>query len=174
MGSETTAAATGEVGKIRRDPMAMLPFCGYHMADYFNHWLQFGRSLQNPPRIFSVNWFRKDENGKFIWPGYGENMRVLKWIVDRARGRGYAIESPIGWMPRYQDLCWEGLEGFTQEKFNSVMSVNGEEWKKELLSHEEFFSKLYDKLPKEFIFMRELVLSGLWRSPDHWALAPEQ
>ena len=174
MGSETTAAATGEVGKIRRDPMAMLPFCGYHMADYFNHWLQFGRSLQNPPRIFSVNWFRKDENGKYIWPGFGENMRVLKWVVDRARGRGYAIESPIGWMPRYQDLCWEGLEAFSQEKFNNVMSVKGEEWKKELLSHEEFFSKLYDKLPKEFIFMRELVLSSLWRSPDHWELAPEQ
>ncbi len=174
MGSETTAAAAGEVGKVRRDPMAMLPFCGYHMADYFNHWLQFGRNLPNPPRIFAVNWFRKDENGKFVWPGYGENMRVLKWIVDRARGRGYAIEGPLGWMPRYEDLSWEGLENFTIEKFNKVMSVETNDWKNELLSQQELFSKLYDKLPKEFIFMRELILSSLWRSPEHWELAQER
>jgi phosphoenolpyruvate carboxykinase (GTP) len=174
MGSETTAASGGEVGKVRRDPMAMLPFCGYHMADYFNHWLQFGRNLSHPPRIFSVNWFRKDENGKFIWPGYSENMRVLKWIVDRACGRGYAVESPLGWMPRYQDLIWDGLEHFTPEKFNSVMSVRSDDWKNELLSQQELFSKLYDKLPKEFIFMRELILSSLWRSPEHWELAHER
>jgi phosphoenolpyruvate carboxykinase (GTP) len=174
MGSETTAAAAGEVGKVRRDPFAMLPFCGYHMADYFNHWLQFGRNLPNPPRIFAVNWFRKDENGRFIWPGYSENMRVLKWIVDRARGRGHAIESPLGWMPLYEDFMWEGLESFTPEKFNSVMSVKSEDWKSELLSQQELFSKLYDKLPKEFIFMRELILSSLWRSPEHWELAQER
>ena len=174
MGSETTAAATGEVGKVRRDPMAMLPFCGYHMADYFNHWLQFGRELHNPPRIFAVNWFRKDENGKFVWPGYSENMRVLKWIVDRVRGHGYGIESPLGWMPRYEDLTWNGLEEFTPEKFNKVMSISSEDWKKELLSQQELFSKLYDKLPKEIIFMRELILSSLWRSPEHWELAQER
>jgi phosphoenolpyruvate carboxykinase (GTP) len=173
MGSETTAAAAGEIGKVRRDPMAMLPFTGYHMADYFNHWLQFGRMLNNPPRIFAVNWFRKDANGRYLWPGYSENMRVLKWIVDRARGHGFAIESPLGWMPRHEDLSWEGLESFSKEQFFSLMSVNSEEWKNELLLQQEMFSKLYDKLPKEFIFMRELILSGLWRSPEKWELEKE-
>jgi phosphoenolpyruvate carboxykinase (GTP) len=173
MGSETTAAAAGQVGTVRRDPMAMLPFMGYHMADYFNHWLQFGRNLPNPPRIFAVNWFRKDEKGKFIWPGFGENMRVLKWIIDRVHGRGYAIESPLGWTPRYEDIMWDGLETFTHEKFSKIMSVNSEAWKNEILSHEELFSRMYDKLPREFTFMRELFLSSLWRSPEEWGLAHE-
>jgi phosphoenolpyruvate carboxykinase (GTP) len=168
MGSETTAAASGKVGVVRRDPFAMLPFCGYHMGDYFNYWLDFGRKIPNPPRIFSVNWFRKDKEGRYIWPGFSENMRVLKWIVDRANGRAYGVENPIGRVPRYEDIDWRGLESFSREKFQELMSVDRELWKQEILSHEELFVKLYDKLPKELIFIRELILSSLWRSPERW------
>jgi phosphoenolpyruvate carboxykinase (GTP) len=168
MGSETTAAATGSVGEVRRDPMAMLPFCGYHMGDYFNHWLQFGRSIPNPPRIFNVNWFRRDRDGKYAWPGYGDNMRVLKWIVERARGQAVSVESPLGWIPRYEDLDWRGLESFTPEKFNEVMSIDSDVWRQEILLHEALFVKLYNRLPKELIFIRELILSSLWRSPEKW------
>jgi len=174
IGSEMTAAAAGTIGQVRRDPMAMLPFCGYHMADYFNYWLQFGRNIQNPPRIFAVNWFRKDSDGKFLWPGFGENMRILKWIVDRVHGRAFATESPIGWMPRYEDIEWKGLEEITKEKFHDLMTLNTDEWKEELLSHESLFNMLYDKLPKEFIFMRQLILSSLWRSPRHCGLVDER
>jgi phosphoenolpyruvate carboxykinase (GTP) len=169
MGSETTAAAFGEIGKVRRDPFAMLPFCGYHMGDYFNHWLQFGRDIPNPPRIFGVNWFRKDDKGNYLWPGFSENMRVLKWIVLKIRGKSNAVESPIGWMPHYEDLDWTGMD-FSKQDFDQIMTVDREEWKTELLSHAELFERMYDRLPKEFIFMRELLLSSLWRSPEKWSL----
>lgn len=172
MGSETTAAAFGAQGVVRRDPFAMLPFMGYNIGDYINHWLQFGRNLPDAPRIFNVNWFRKDDSGKFIWPGFGENMRILKWIVTRINGRASAVESPIGWVPRYKDIDWEALE-FTKEEFESIMNIDREAWKKELLSHEELFSTFHNKLPKEFLFMRELLLSSLWRSPEKWGQEPE-
>ncbi|RAI44615.1 phosphoenolpyruvate carboxykinase (GTP) [Rhodoplanes roseus] len=171
MGSEATAAAIGQAA-MRRDPMAMLPFCGYNMADYFGHWLNVGRKVPNPPRIFRVNWFRKDENGKFLWPGFGENMRVLKWIVDRLHGRGYAVESPIGWMPRHEDLEWKGLD-YPADTFYALMAVGREEGAKEAHAHEEQFDRFFDRLPKEFIFERELLRSRLWRSPDRWELAHE-
>ena len=171
MGSEATAAAIGQAA-MRRDPMAMLPFCGYNMADYFGHWLNVGRKVPNPPRIFRVNWFRKDENGKFLWPGFGENMRVLKWIVDRVHGRGYGVESPIGWMPRHEDIEWQGLE-YPSEKFYELMAVGREAGTLEAHAHEELFDRFFDRLPKEFIFKRELLRSRLWRSPERWELAHE-
>ncbi len=167
MGSEMTAAAAGKIGEVRRDPFAMLPFCGYHMGDYFNHWFNIGRTLARPPRTFFVNWFRKDSNGKFLWPGFGENMRVLEWIVSRVHGTGSSIESPLGWVPSYEDFNWKGLD-FSNDDFCKVMSVNREEWKREVLSHEELFIKLFDRLPKEFIHEKQLLLSRLWRSPENW------
>ena len=173
MGSEMTAAAFGEIGKVRRDPFAMLPFCGYHMADYFNHWLQFGRNLRNPPRIFGVNWFRKDEKGNFIWPGFSDNMRVLKWIFERINGQVSATESPIGWMPKYDDIDWEGLD-FSRKDYELIMEVDREAWKTEILAHEELFARMYDKLPKEYFMLQQLLLSSLWRSPEHWFLEPER
>jgi phosphoenolpyruvate carboxykinase (GTP) len=143
------------------------------MGDYWRHWLKMQRSVSETPRIFHVNWFRKDKDGKFMWPGFSENMRILKWIVERARGRAISIESPIGWMPRYEDLDWRGMEDFTRQQFNELMSVDRVAWEQELLSHEELFMKLYDRLPKELLFMRELMLSSLWRSEEHWGLSPE-
>jgi phosphoenolpyruvate carboxykinase (GTP) len=165
MGSETTAAAFGQQGVVRRDPFAMLPFAGYHMADYFNHWLNFGRNIKDPPRIFGVNWFRRDANGQFAWPGFGENMRVLEWIVNRSHTRATkGIETPIGWFPRYKDLNWVGLEDFTKTDFDGVMNVDRDEWETELLHHEELFIRLYDRIPKEMLAIKELMLSAIWRT----------
>jgi phosphoenolpyruvate carboxykinase (GTP) len=172
MGSEATAAAESGLPPMRRDPMAMLPFCGYNMADYFTHWLSLGRQLPNPPRIFRVNWFRRDASGAFMWPGFSENLRVLSWIVDRIHGRGFAIESPFGWMPRYQDLNWEGLD-YSEERFTQLMSIDRDAGAAEVRQHEELFDRFLDRLPKEFIFERELLRSRLWRSPEHWEVAHE-
>lgn len=170
MGSEMTAAANGQVGQVRRDPFAMLPFCGYHMADYFNHWLDFGRKLSSPPRIFSVNWFRTDENGNFLWDGYSENMRILHWIVQRVNGKVGAVESPLGYMPHYEDLILTGMNNFTREKFTELMTVDREAWKQELFLQDELFIKLADKMPKELTYIRELFLDTLTRSPEKWVV----
>jgi phosphoenolpyruvate carboxykinase (GTP) len=160
MGSETTAAAAGVVGKVRRDPMAMLPFCGYHMGDYFRHWLTMQRSLSVTPRIFHVNWFRKDADGEFLWPGFSQNMRVLKWIVDRAHSRAGGKETPIGWVPHYEDISWDGLN-FPKERFDQLQKFDRAAWRSEVIGHEELFIELHDHLPPEMIYERELLICRL-------------
>ena len=161
MGSERTAAAAGTVGEVRRDPMAMLPFCGYNMGDYFHHWLEMGSKIRDLPRLFHVNWFRTNADGEFLWPGFGENMRVLEWIINRCRGRAAGHETKIGWIPHWGELNTDGIEGFTREQFEEVMAIRGEEWRPELLGQGELFLNLYDHMPKEMVFQRELLASRL-------------
>lgn len=160
-GSETTAAATGATGVLRRDPMAMLPFCGYNMGDYFQHWLRIGKQIKHPPQIFGVNWFRKSSAGKFLWPGFGENMRVLEWIVDRVHQRGNGSECSFGYIPRYKDIDWNGLTDFDQQRFAELMALNEEEWRTELQLHTEFFTKLGNHVPSVFVKIQEKLRASV-------------
>ncbi|MCM5551697.1 phosphoenolpyruvate carboxykinase (GTP) [Pleomorphomonas sp. NRK KF1] len=168
MGSEATAAAVGQAA-MRRDPFAMLPFCGYNMADYWAHWLNLGRKLPAAPGIFRVNWFRKDENGKFMWPGYGENMRALEWIVGRVKGTAAAVESPYGLVPRYSDLNMEGVD-FPKAKYDEIVKVEKEKGLAEAEDQVSHFAKFGDRLPKEMELERQLLVARLERSPAVWSL----
>ncbi|HEY5753307.1 MAG TPA: phosphoenolpyruvate carboxykinase (GTP) [Chthoniobacterales bacterium] len=161
MGSEMTAAAAGSVGKVRRDPMAMLPFCGYNMGAYLTHWLRMRKQLRQPPKIFHVNWFRKDAQGEFLWPGFGDNLRVLEWIVNRCRGRVYADETPLGWMPSAEHICIDGIEGYSREKLASALAFDVEGWKREVLEQDELFLTLHGDLPLELHFQKELLIARL-------------
>ena len=157
LGSETTAAITGKVGVVRRDPMAMLAFCGYNIGDYFAHWLKVGKAVTRPPKIFRVNWFRRDAAGKFLWPGFGENMRVLQWIVERCEGSASGSATALGIMPRYEDLSWKGLEKFTPDRYAELSEVEHEAWAEELHSHDELLGKLGTHLPVELEARRTLL-----------------
>ncbi len=164
MGSETTAAAAGQQGVVRRDPFAMLPFCGYNMADYFAHWLDLGdklaRSGARLPKIFCVNWFRTDEQGKFVWPGFGENARVLKWMLQRIEGKAQGVEHVFGITPRYEDLDWSGLQ-FSVDQFTKITSIDPQSWKDELALHAELFEKLSHGLPRVLLSTKETLESRL-------------
>lgn len=149
MASEKTAAAEGQVGEVRRDPMAMIPFCGYHMADYWQHWLDMEQKLTNPPKIFNVNWFRTDENGRFIWPGFGDNLRVVEWVLKRCYGEADAEETAIGYVPKAEDIDLEGIEGVTLDTLKGLLDVDAELWREEAAGIREFYKKFGEKLPKE-------------------------
>jgi phosphoenolpyruvate carboxykinase (GTP) len=158
MASETTAAATGATGVVRRDPMAMLPFTGYNMADYFQHWLNMQKNLPHPPKIFMVNWFRKNKEGKFLWPGYGDNMRVLKWILDRAQGKVATQETLFGWVPKQGNLDLSGLD-ITPEAVDEATSIVESEWKTELESQKQWFDQFGERMPKTLELQRQMLLS---------------
>ena len=151
MASETTAAAAGAVGVVRRDPMAMLPFCGYNMGDYFAHWLEMGKKIPNPPKIFNVNWFRLDDEGHFIWPGFGDNLRVVLWALDRCAGKVDAVETAIGYLPKPEDINIEGLEddGINIDVIKSLLSVDSELWKEDAEGVREFYDKIGGRMPEE-------------------------
>jgi phosphoenolpyruvate carboxykinase (GTP) len=163
MASETTAAATGQVGVVRRDPMAMLPFCGYNMGDYFRHWLHMGRKIPHPPKLFHVNWFRMDETGKFIWPGFGDNLRVLEWIIERATGRAEAVESPIGYLPKASSINLEGLNISREKLESTLLNIDLDDWIAEAESQREFFNKFGDTLPPEILQEHQKLLKRLKR-----------
>jgi phosphoenolpyruvate carboxykinase (GTP) len=169
MGSEATAAADNQAA-IRRDPMAMLPFCGYNMADYFQHWLGFADKNLALPKIFRVNWFRKDEAGNFIWPGFGENMRVLEWVCDRVHGNVDAVEGPLGNMPRYQDLNWTGLD-FSSDAFSGIMDLARADGSQEAESQKELFDSFAGRLPEEMEAQRQALLSDMEDAPEIWRAA---
>ncbi|MBC7384703.1 MAG: phosphoenolpyruvate carboxykinase (GTP) [Cryobacterium sp.] len=173
VGSETTAAAVGKVGIVRRDPFAMLPFCGYNMADYFRHWLQMGKTIAHPPKIFGVNWYLKNESGEYLWPGFSENVRVLDWIIRRVKGQVGAVESPIGWIPSFKDLNWSGMPEMSSLKFSRLTTVDRELWTTELQSQEHFFTKFQDRLPPELEQIRRIELANLRGTAKSAELVPD-
>ena len=149
MASETTAAAAGAVGVVRRDPMAMRPFVGYDMGDYFQHWLNMGKKIPNAPKIFHVNWFRTDADGHFIWPGFGDNMRVLMWILDRCDGKVDAVETPIGFVPKAEDINIEGLEDVTVDTIRELLTIDNESWLEDVENIKAFYKQVGDRVPAE-------------------------